>query len=134
MVVVDASVVYKWFVQEAGSQQALQLYNQHVLEEQIIVVPDLILYELANAWVTKTNISTEKIKANLEELQNAQINIEPVTFSLVKKIIEFSRIHHTTTYDASYVVLAQEKKCDLITADKKFVTQVDLPFVKYLGN
>jgi len=45
----------------------------------------------------------------------------------------FSRKYKVSVYDAVYAVLAQDKGCVLITADSKFVDQVNLPFVKKLG-
>ncbi len=43
--VVDASVVVKWFVAEAGSQRALQLLS----ESNRLIAPDLVIVEVATA-------------------------------------------------------------------------------------
>ncbi|MEA2055113.1 MAG: type II toxin-antitoxin system VapC family toxin [Candidatus Thermoplasmatota archaeon] len=52
MYVLDASVVAKWFVVEEGDDIALSLRKQFEEKEIDIVVPDLLLYEIANALST----------------------------------------------------------------------------------
>lgn len=93
-----------------------------------------MVYELANAWATKTKLSLKKIKIFLDDLEEIDIKIEPVTLELISNAIEFSKNYRVSVYDASYAVLAKEKKCDFITADSKFVEKVSLPFVKNLNN
>lgn len=44
MIVVDASVAVKWFVEEEGHQFALSLLEQHL----VIIAPDLIFSETTN--------------------------------------------------------------------------------------
>lgn len=130
MVIVDASIAYKWWDQKEDLSKEAQLILKNYFNE--IVAPDLILYELANAWATKSKLNISDIKSNIEDLKNLNLQIIPVTFKLTQKAVEFSKKYRVSVYDASYAVLAQEKKCDLITADTKFVNQVNLPFVKSL--
>ena len=61
----------------------------------------------------------EKIKIELDE------ELTLATVTLVRK-------YHISFYDAAYVALAKSLQCDLITADKKLVKAVNLPFVKLL--
>ena len=131
MVVVDASIAYKWWdSKEKQSDLAKKILAN---EGQRIVVPDLIIYELSNAWATKSKLSLSKIKVNLEDLASLNLEIINISFDLIEKVIAFSKKYKVSVYDATYAVLAKEKKCDLITADDKFVDQVNLPFVKKLS-
>ncbi len=133
MVIIDASVAYKWFAKnEEDSDLALSILQKHINGQEKIVVPDLILYELANAWVTKTAISAAKVKVNLKDLQDASLEIENPTFDLVSKAAVFARKYQVSVYDAIYAVLAKDKKCNLVTADKKFAEKINLPYVKLL--
>ena len=134
MVVIDTSVAYKWFSTEKEEHlsQALKLLKDHLNNKETIIAPDIIIYELANAWATKTKLSLRKIKTFLEDLQQIRIKIEPVTFELISKAVHFSKNHHVSVYDASYAELAKEKKCDLVTADSKFVEKMNLPFIKHI--
>lgn len=132
MVVIDASVAYKWFSTEEEEyfSYALKLLNAHLHKKDIVVAPDIITYELANAWATKTKLSIEKINTFLNDFERIKIKIEPVTFELIKKAVKFSKDCHVSVYDASYAVLALENKCSLLTADNKFVKQTSLSFIK----
>jgi predicted nucleic acid-binding protein len=47
-VVVDSSVIIKWFSHEQDSDKAIDLLNLHRTKHHIMVLPDLVLYEVAN--------------------------------------------------------------------------------------
>lgn len=133
MVVIDASVAFKWFSQdEPDFEKALQILQDHKHNTTKVLAPELLLYELANAWVTKTKMTIKQIKTNLKKLDEASIFFEYVSFMRAKKIATFAEKYKVSVCDASYAVLAREKKCHLVTADAKFVEQVNLPFVKKL--
>lgn len=134
MVVIDTSVAYKWFGTEKEDHitHALKLLKDHLHKKQIVIAPDIILYELSNAWATKTKLSIEHINTFLEDLEEIRIQIEFATYELIKKAAEFSKKYNISVYDASYLVLAREKKCDFITADSKLVEKINLPFIKHI--
>lgn len=133
MVIIDASVAYKWFAKnEEDSDLALSILQKHINGQEKIVVPDLILYELANAWVTKIAISNARVKTNLKDLHDASLEIESLTFDLISKAAAFAQKYRLSVYDAIYAVLAKEKGYKLITADKNFTEKINLPFVKLL--
>ncbi|MBI4078887.1 MAG: type II toxin-antitoxin system VapC family toxin [Candidatus Levybacteria bacterium] len=133
MTVVDASVVYKWFDQKEPSfEQAIALLETHIQGKTILLAPDILIYELTNAWTTKTAITVQGAKTNLLKFQELGVELQPYTFPFMQKVMMFAQKYHVTMYAASYAVLAQEKKCTLITADAKFVRQVNKPFVKLL--
>lgn len=134
MVVIDASVVYKWFAQEeSGSQIALKILENHNSGREVIVIPDILLYEITNALTTKVKIAFSEIKAYLKKLEEMRLQIVEFDYNLMIKNAKFSGIYQVTVYDASYAVLAKEKKCNLITADEKFIAKVNLPFIKHLS-
>lgn len=134
MVIVDASVAYKWFAKnEEDSDLALSILQKHINGQEKIVVPDLILCELANAWVTKIAISNARVKANLKDLQDASLEIESLTFDLISKAAAFAQKYRLSVYDAIYAVLAKDKRCSLVTADKKFTEKINLPYAKLPG-
>ncbi|MBI3282455.1 type II toxin-antitoxin system VapC family toxin [Candidatus Curtissbacteria bacterium] len=131
MVVVDTSVAYKWFSPENEEflYEALALLKN----PSALIAPDLIIYELANSWATKTKLKNSQIKIFLKDFEEAEIKIEPVSFELIRRAIDFSRKYHVSVYDATYAMLASEKGCNFVTADSKFVAKVKLPFVKHLS-
>lgn len=135
MVIVDASVAFKWFSQnEENSDQALKILSSHQNKQNIILVPDLLFYELANAWATKTTLTVKGIKTFLKDLQNINLKIESVNFKMLNQAVILSKKYKISLYDAVYIALAKQKKCILITADQKLVSKVNLSFVKLLGD
>lgn len=135
MIIIDCSVAFKWFSQEdeEDTDKALEILASHLHSKELITVPDLIICELANVWVTKSSLPLKSSKVFLEDLRDSHLAIEPISFELISKAITFAKKYKVSVYDAIYAVLAKEKKCDLITADKKFIEKINLPFVKLLG-
>lgn len=133
--IIDSSVVFKWFSKnEIDRDLALKLLNNHISKKVQLLVPDLIFYELANAWATKSALSAAEVEANLSKLEEANLKVEQIDFKFIKQAVVFSKKYHVSVYDAAYAVLAQEKKCILITADSKFAAKVKLSFVKELAD
>lgn len=134
MIIIDASVAFKWFSQEDEKDidKALDILDLHLRDKELIIVPDLIVYELANAWITKSALPLKRCKILLKDLENSHLKTAAISFRLINKVVSFSKKYHVTVYDAVYAVLAKEKKCRLITADEKFVEKINLPFVKLL--
>ena len=135
MVVLDASVVYKWFVDEKPqilTTTARKIRKSFVEGKQEVTAPDILLYELANAFAFKTNLEPHDILKFWTKLAQFNILIVSPSLEFMQKAILFSKRYKVSVYDSCYAVLAFENKCNLITADEKFVKQVNLPFVKTL--
>ncbi|MDP3732945.1 MAG: type II toxin-antitoxin system VapC family toxin [Candidatus Daviesbacteria bacterium] len=134
MVVIDASLAFKWFEieQEEFIEKAIKILQDHLLGKNIIVVPDLILYELSNSWSTKSRLTAKEIKIYLKDLEKYQLKLEPVNLDILNQTVDFSKKYDISVYDALYIALAKQKKCKLITSDQKLASKVNLSFVKLL--
>ncbi len=133
MIVVDTSVAFKWFnANEEGFDKALIILEYHLRKKNIILVPSLLFYEITNAWTTKSSLDEEKIKNNLKLLGKYSLETLNLDTASLQKSVHFAREYKTSVYDAVYAILAQERKCDLVTADQKFAERVCLPFIKTL--
>lgn len=133
MIVIDSSLAFKWFnSNEADADKAIAVWQDHVDGKIPIVVPDLIVYELANAWATKTALSLKEIKDNLDAFFESKLEIVYISANIINEAVAFSRKYQVSVYDSIYVVLAKEKKCLLITADKRLTEKIDLLFVRLL--
>lgn len=118
MVVLDASVVIKWFQKEEGSELALEFENRHVAGEEMIFAPDLLFYEVANVFCFKKNIDIEIAESAFDILAKIGIQIFSATPSEMKGVLSFAKRYNITIYDALYAVLAEKLECNFITADK----------------
>lgn len=135
MVVIDASIANKLFLPlEEGHEATKRIFQEHISRQVRIVVPELIYYEVANTLTTKKNIPLLLVNKSLDQLYSAHLDVVSFSEKQMKTATALAREYHTSIYDATYAVLAQEKNCDLITADRKFASQVNLPFVKVLGS
>lgn len=133
MVVIDTSVVFKWFAGTEKKREEAKLFlKNHLNKTEPIIVPDLLLYEIANAWATKTALSSEEVSKNLTFLKKYALNIVPASFNLVMKASKLSKIYNISVYDAIFIALAEEKGVKVVTADEKLVRKVPLPFIDLL--
>jgi|SRR3989344_757352 len=127
MKVVDASVIIKVLLTEQDSEKAKQLLQEKAM------VPDMMFVEVANTLATKTNFPVEKIEQGLSLVYELGLKVEDTTQEILIKAARLSKEKGTAVYDMIYAVLAQKKKTQLITADKKFKQKVNWNFVKLLG-
>ncbi len=136
MIVLDASVILKWiFRDEDGGENARGCRDKHISGEEIIAVPDLFFYEIANALATKTPLATKDVLEAFSLLWN--FDLEVFSFGLDEFFdgIELSRRYGISLYDASYIQLARRLKCHFVTADRKLFEKVKgLREVKLLIN
>ena len=132
MVIIDTSVAFKWFSEEEYREKATDILARHLKKTDEIYIPDLLFYELTNAWATKTALSAEEIKQNLSYIKTYRLSVAKLDFTHFNKAVEYAKQYHVSVYDSMYAVLAEEKNCTLFTADSKFIQRVDLPFIKHL--
>ena len=82
MVVIDTSVAFKWFNEiEEYRDKAKEILATHLKKSDEIIVPNLLYYELSNAWATKTNLTTEDIIENLSFLKKYALTVAQTDFS-----------------------------------------------------
>lgn len=133
MVVVDTSIAFKWFdADEVGADRARDILRQHLSGRQRIWVPDLLGYELANAWSTKSRLTAKWVEENLKMLQKLKLHYLSLDFDLLENAAKLAKKYEVTVYDALYVVLAEEKRCKLVTADKRFAKKINSPDIELI--
>ncbi len=134
MIVLDASVVLKWFFQnEDDCDRALRYRDMHVAGEQPIAVPDLLFYEVGNVLTTRTRLDTAAVSEAFFLLWNFDLEVCDLGYEEFSNAMRISRRYGITLYDAAYVELARRLQCDLVTSDKKLYQKVrGLKHVKML--
>ena len=133
MIVLDASVVVKWFSEEEYTDKALQIRRKFLNGEESIVIPDLLLYELANSLRYNRDFNSIDVKDALASIFDMHIDIIVPISELVRSAITLAFDHNITIYDAFYVALAKESSLNLITADDKLYKRTSkLKFVKFI--
>lgn len=134
MIVIDASLANKLFLaNEPEHDKATEIFEKHSKKLEQILTPELIFYEVANTLATKTALPLTKVLEALLRLDELNLQIIHLTVKEFSEAVKMAKKYTVSVYDATYAVLAREKKCDLVTADIKFADQVNLPFVKKLS-
>ena len=133
MVILDASVIFKWLVSEEGSDAALRYHDDHVRGEERIIVPSLLFYEIANVVRYNDNVPDDELIQLFDILNDLELSAIHPSFSEFKEAVLYARAKNISVYDASYVILAKRLGCKLATADQRLAKAVNESFVKVLA-
>lgn len=132
-VVTDSSVIIKWFCEEEDTPKALALREKFHLGEAEIAIPDLSLYEVANALRHNKSITEDDVKAAVGSLVKMGLDIIVPTMDVFELAISIAFRYNITLYDAYFVALAQSLRFTFITADEALHRKVkNLSFVSLL--
>ncbi len=118
VVVVDASVVIKWYLPEDHGEAALRLLDS----PDEFIAPDHLFAETTNAvWkaVRRRALSAEEGFGIVERLDD-EVEITLVSCrDLAADAYEIAIAYGRSVYDAMYVALAVDRNTRLITADDR---------------
>lgn len=133
MIVLDASVIIKWFQPESDSEKALHFEKEHLEGKEPIAVPDLVFYEVANVLRYQKRVDTKSFEDAVDILSEMELQVfifSPLEF---KEVFSFAREYDVSIYDVVYVILAKRMNCTFITADKKLYQKFkEFPWVNLL--
>jgi predicted nucleic acid-binding protein len=132
LIVVDASVVIKWFHEEEGTKAAEKLQQQIAKGELRAIVPPLLFYEVANVLTVKADSEIEQVVETLKVLENLPFQVVEVSPMVLEEAIRLAHQNHISVYDAIYVALAILSEARLVTADVKLMKAIGSP-VELLG-
>ena len=121
--VIDASVLIKFYVPEVLSDRAERLLAKVGNKDIDLLAPDLIYPEAGNILWKKQRLK-ELTHSEAEEITDAILSL-PLTIeaskSLLPLAVDIAIVYGITVYDASYLSLAKVYETTLITADRKLV-------------
>jgi predicted nucleic acid-binding protein len=132
--VVDSSVVAKWILPEADSDQAQQLILQTADSGDRLIVLDLVFPEVANAiWKRQRQqlIQLDEARELLQALRNSPVTVEPAV-SLLETAYEIAAKYDRAMYDALFVALAEQHGLQGITADEPLFNAVHKVFPRII--
>jgi len=121
--VIDASVLIKFYVPEILSDRAGRLLANVEKKDIDLLAPDLIYPEAGNILWKKQRLK-ELTRSELEEITDAILSL-PLKIEALKSLLPLAVgiaiAYGMTVYDASYLSLAKVYETTLITADRKLV-------------
>jgi len=122
-VVVDASVVAKWFIPgEPWETEARTLEEKIAAGDVEAYAPLLLLYEVAS--VVLKSISRGALKVDdgvqaLEALSQLGLNIQATSWDDLVETLRIATASKLTVYDSTYLHLSKKMDAPLITADNQ---------------
>lgn len=124
--VLDASVAAKWFTRhdEADRGKALALRELHRTRRCRLVVPEFGLLEILNAVRLSPRAREADTAEVLVLLRNLQLQIEPLSWDLLRKATAIAWAYGVALYDAAYVALGEYLGFPFLTADEALLKKM----------
>ena len=133
IMILDSSVIFKWFFDEEGTDRALAILQDIQKEKISMFAPRLLFYEIGNSLLYHKPFTEDKIKYASKILEELSFSFYDFTFQEWNTIIDEAHHYNISFYDYSYLFLAKQLNTQLITADTKlFKKNKNLGFVKLL--
>ena len=125
-IILDSSVIIKWYFPDEIDKKALILQDKVANNFVSLAAPILLYYEINN--ILKTAIKANRIEIEKAvDAYNALLQLNIVVYSstnLFENTLRIATDYDISSYDASYVALAEEMQILFITADKKLLKKV----------
>jgi predicted nucleic acid-binding protein len=115
--VVDASVVAKFYFDEEGSDRARSLLTSG----EVLAAPDLLWLELASVAAKKVRLGLMEVSAALDAVGSLGDIVDEVfpARDLARLACRFSCDDGGSVYDAAYLALARHLNVPVVTADTR---------------
>jgi predicted nucleic acid-binding protein len=117
LLVVDASVATKWFVDEEDSDAAAAL-----IEAYVLAAPELMAVELLNVMTSRLragSVTLAIVTGVARDLDRMNIQWRPDRALAAAALTHAVALRHPV-YDCLYLALAIELECPVVTADRRF--------------
>ncbi|PSQ21145.1 hypothetical protein BRD04_07095 [Halobacteriales archaeon QS_9_67_17] len=117
--VVDTSVVVKWYIPEQHHEQARALRDAYLDGTFDLVAPALMPFEAVNALKYSGHYDGDRLEDASKSL--SEYGIELVPFGETGPVAEIASELDITVYDAAYVALARDRDTKVYTADGRLL-------------
>ncbi len=124
VIVPDASVIDKWFVEEEHSDAALRMKEDYVAREVDIAAPELLLFEVMNSLRYNPEFGEQDLLGVAEALDGYCFWLFTLEGDLAARAVETSLRWGISIYDASYISLGEMRGADFYTADDRLLAKL----------
>ena len=133
-IVLDSSVVVKWFIRSEPLQSpADRLFRDFKEGNHKFVVPDLLFYEVGNVLSRKWPLGVKITEITLHRLWHLPWFLMPLNASLLARTLNLAGQYGISYYDSLFLATAERADAVLYTADQAFLRKVaDFPFARSL--
>lgn len=133
-IIIDSSVIAKWYLPDEPSEPAFRIKQDFIDKKTSLAAPLLIYYEVNNILRS----AAKSFRVNKKEADKAYRAFLELDFKAhhskellndaLQKAIELD----ISSYDASYVALAEYLEVPFYTTDEKLIKKADNKLVKNL--
>jgi predicted nucleic acid-binding protein len=131
--VLDASVIVKWFCEEEYTDIALRIRDSFFVGELTVVVPELMFYEVSNAIRYNGVLSMEEKLELIDDVFSMDFDVVASNKEILSEAMKSALDTDTTIYDSVYLAVGRFKRCNLITADRAFRDKINTNEVVFIG-
>ena len=118
--VLDASAVVKWFVEEEESNEMRKIRDLYLKGKVAVYVPSLLFVEFANALRFVKGLTLTDVVNAVKALNLLRLNVVS-DLDVLDRAVELAFKTGITVYDAIYVALAKITNSKLITYDTELL-------------
>lgn len=115
--VLDASVGVKWFKDEPGSAEAIELIDRLGAGDVVLVVPAVFPHEVLD--VARRRYGASHARRVWTRFDAAGLAVAGVDASLIDATLAVSERFGCTVYDAAAPALAARLGCAFVSADRR---------------
>lgn len=116
--IIDTSLAIKWFAEEEGREEALEILAELLEAPQLFAVPELFYFELLHVFYRLFSDASLEQKELLDAVLGFGMTRFSITTDLANEVKKFISMG-LSGYDAAYVALARVTRGVWLTCDKK---------------
>jgi len=132
-IVVDASVIAKWYIIEDLRENALKIRNDYIDGRLRLSTPFLMPFEVLNAArYARKDISPKELREVAESLTLYGIKFYELRGEYARETVEVALENEITIYDACYVALAKYLQTVMYTSDQNLIIELKENFRGYV--
>jgi len=132
-IIVDASVIAKWYIIEEPRENALKMRDDYIDGRIRLSAPFLMPFEVLNAVrYARKDISPTALTKVAESLTLYGIKLCELRGEYARETVETALENEITIYDASYVALAKVLSTVMYTSDQDLITKLKDNYKSYI--
>jgi predicted nucleic acid-binding protein len=133
-IVVDASVAYKWYIEEEWSGEARGIVMDYGRGWVDIAAPALISFEVLNALRYAPGTGLIQLLKATESMEKLHLDLYMLRGELSERTMENALKYGLTAYDSAYLSLGELLEAPAYTADEKILRKVDDKTLTHISN
>ena len=130
----DASVAFKWFVEEPGSDEARLLAEDYSKRLVDLASVELLPFEVLNALRYAPDTGLEELKVAARSLDKLSLDLRPLTGDLSERSTENALRYGISIYDSSYISLGELEEMPVYTANARLIKKVGGDILRHISD